>query len=137
LVLAAACGSSKPDTRPAPPPAPPVVEPTKPIAPESPAVVAPVPTADAEFLKDCHALLANAQAELDKLVAVQGARTIDNTFETFNELSRHAGNAAERAGLWHEVHPDSKVRDAARTCEQEIQKFSSALLLDRRVYDAV
>ena len=144
LSLAAACGSSKPETHPAPPP-PPAPEPTpvadahpgKPVTPDPAGMVAPVPTADGEFLKDCHVQLSNAQAELAKLVAVQGPRTVDNTLEPFNELSRYAGNAGERAGLWHEVHPDPKVRDAARTCEQDIQKFTSALLLDRRVYDAI
>ena len=140
VVLAAACGSSKPETRPAPPPTPtPAPAPMPaPVPPPKPAeIVAPVPTAAFEFLKDCNVQLGNAKAELDKLVAVQGTHTVDNTLETFNELSRFAGNAVERAGLWHEVHPDPKVRDAARSCEQEVMKFTSALLLDRRVYDAI
>jgi thimet oligopeptidase len=135
LILAvAACGGSKPETRPAPPPPTPVV--VEPPAPQAERV-AQLPTAEAEFLSDCRAQLATARSELEQLVAATGPRTVDTTLEMFNELSRNAGNAAERAGLWHEVHPDPKVRDAARTCEQEVQKFTSGLLLDRRVFDAV
>ncbi len=138
LILAvAACGGSKPETRPAPPPPP---APT-PVVVEKPApqadMVAQLPTAEGEFLSDCRAQLATARGELEQLVAATGPRTVDTTLEMFNELSRNAGNAAERAGLWHEVHPDPKVREAARTCEQEVQKFTSALLLDRRVFDAI
>ena len=142
IFVVAACGGSKPETRPAPPPAPappnPVPAPvaTQPAAPQAEMVMK-VPTADVEFLQDCRVHIATARGELDEIVAVKGAHTVENTLEVFNELSRNAGNAAERAGLWHEVHPDPKVRDAARTCEQEVQKFTSALLLDRRAYDAI
>src|ERR1700690_1461487 len=100
-------------------------------------MVAQLPTAEAEFLSDCRAQLATARRELEELVAAKGPRTVDTTLEMFNELPRNARKAGERANLWQEVHPDPKVRDAARTCEQEVQKFTSATLLDRRVFDAI
>ena len=147
LSLLAACGGQRPAPAPAPTLAPVAAAPT----PEAPAPVevaeAPPPppakpmgpAADAVFLDSCREQLNQAKAQLPTLVEAtpKGARTIDNTLEPFNELSRYAANAAEMAGLWHEVHPDDKVREAARTCEREVQQFVSELLTDRRVYDAL
>ena len=138
ILLVAACGGGpKPEAKPAEPA--PASRPSPPPAPRPapPDKIMAAPSAAGEFLSDCRSELSSAKLLLDQLVAVQGERTIDNTFETFNELSRHAGNAGEKAGLWHEVHPDPEVRDAARTCEQEVGKFTSALLLDKRVFDAI
>ena len=91
----------------------------------------------AELADACHAELAAAQTSLDTLLAVSGAHTLDNTLEAFNDVERHLNNAGERGGLWKEVHPDPKVREVARTCVEESQKAQSALLVDRRVYDAI
>ena len=143
ILFAAACGSSsKPSTTatpPAPDPAPATLPQSADTANTPKAEPAQTSTAgaDAAWLKECRGHLASAKAEHQKMLDVKDKRTVENTFEVFNELSRHASNAGAMAGLFQSVSPDAKIRDAARTCETEVSQFISELLLDRRVYDAL
>src|SRR5689334_9220328 len=100
LLLAAACGgSSKPTTAPAPPapdPAPSTLPPTaqtpakpNPVEPPVPAG----PTPDAAFLATCRGHITAAKGEQQKLLDAKDKRTIENTLDVFNELSRDAANA--------------------------------------------
>ncbi len=144
IVLSVACGGSKP--APAPTPAPPPGEP-KPqepgpvaVAPDPAPTPAPMPPrapGDVEFLNKCRGQLESAKQQLPSILDVKDKRTVANTLEPFNELSRYLSNGGNMAGLAHEVNPDAKIRDAARTCEREISTFISELLLDKRVYDAL
>ena len=143
ILFAAACGSpSKPATT-SPPPGPDPGSSTTPTVVQTPATTQPdakppaKPVADAAFLNECRGHLASAKGELQKLLDVKDKRTIENTLDTFNELLRHTSNASAMSGLFQSVSPDSKVRDDARTCETEVAQFTTALLLDRRVYDAL
>ncbi|CAN5913194.1 M3 family metallopeptidase [soil metagenome] len=61
----------------------------------------------------------------------------DSTLTTYNDMLRAASGCNALAGLYSEVHPDEKVRDVARECEQEVSRFYSELWLDREVYDAL
>jgi thimet oligopeptidase len=146
LLIAAACGSSsKPSSTTTTPPAPDPAPTTPPVGTgvTDPPKVDPKPpagsVADAAFLTECRGYITAAKAEQQKLLDVpkETKRDVANTFEVFNELARNASNAAAMASLFQSVSPDAKVRDAARTCEAEFAKFSSELLLDRRVYDAL
>ncbi|MDQ3334029.1 MAG: Zn-dependent oligopeptidase [Myxococcota bacterium] len=146
LLFAAACGSSsKPTTTSSTPPAPDPAPSTTPVTTQNPTTpkVEPQPptasVADAAFLQECRGHIAGAKAEQQKLLGVpkETKRDVANTFETFNELARNMSNAAAMASLFQSVSPDAKVRDAARTCEAEYAQFSSELLLDRKVYDAL
>ncbi|MBL9013590.1 MAG: Zn-dependent oligopeptidase [Myxococcales bacterium] len=110
------------------------------VAGTQPAPPAPVPPrapADQEFLNRCRGALESAKQQLPAILDVKDKRTVANTFEPFNELSRFIANGANMAQLHREVNPDGKIRDAARTCEREISTFVSELLLDKRVYDAI
>ena len=137
LLFLAACGGSKP----APAPMPVAQSEPKPMAPE-PAQVAEAPTtpgapmppreaSDQRFLTQCRGLLESGKVQLPVIVDVKDKRTVANTLEPFNELSRFVANAGNMAGLAHEVNPDAKVRDAARTCEREISQFVSELQIGR------
>ena len=146
VLFLVACGSSsKPTTTTtAPPPAPEPAPNTLPPSTQAidklkdaPPVEQVGGKADSAFLEECRGHLAKSKGEHQKLLDVKDKRTIDNTFETFNELSRHASNAGAMASLFQAVSPDAKIRDAARTCESEVQQFISEVLLDRRVYDAL
>ncbi len=143
LLFGAACGGSKPAPAPTPvapdEPRPMEPEPVKVAeAPNTPgAAMPPAEPTDQMFLTTCRGLLAQGKAQVAVVVDVKDKRSVANTLEPFNELSRFVANAGNMAGLAHEVNPDAKVRDAARTCEQEISQFISELLLDRRVYDAL
>jgi len=142
LALAAACGGTKPAAQPAPSP----IAPSEPVHEPAPVTVgqAPTPAAAAPpevaaqvFAKECAGWLGKAQAVVPAILDVKDTRSIANTLEPFNQLMVFAYNAGNMAGLAREVHPDKAVRDAATTCERDVQKFVSELLLDRRVYDAV
>jgi thimet oligopeptidase len=80
--------------------------------------------------------LERARALLPQILAAQGPRTVESTLEPYNEMMMYAEHTAGQAGLMSAVHPDEVVRDAARTCEQEVDSFMSALRLDRGLYEA-
>jgi thimet oligopeptidase len=141
-LLPAACGSASsqkpfPDMPPMPPPGPSTpTEKAAEKAPEPPPAPPPEP-ADRAFAAACKAPLDEARAQLAALTAAGAPRTGEQTLDTFNELLRFVSNAAAMSSLMAAVHPDAKVRDAARACEQEVQTFVTTLYLDRRVFDAL
>jgi thimet oligopeptidase len=83
------------------------------------------------FTAECLAGLHRAQELRPNVIA--GA----DTLATYNQLLMAASSTNAMAGLMSEVHPDETIRDAARTCEQEVSRFYSDLALDRDVYDAL
>ena len=95
------------------------------------------PSAAQTFQTACQADLARAQAALPALLAVTGERTVANTLEPFNQLLISLANAAASASLYSEVHPDTEVQAAARSCEQASSSFRTELMLDRGLYDAL
>jgi len=78
-----------------------------------------------------------AKAQLAKVLAVKGKRTIENTLVPLDELSRQINMAATQAGLIEEVHPDSALRATSEEITQQISKFVTEVSLDRRVYEAL
>jgi thimet oligopeptidase len=78
-----------------------------------------------------------AQAALDRMLAVQGNRTIDNTLVPYNEIMIHAEKAAYGSHLMESVHPDSAYRARAEVLTQRASKFIDDLSLNRAVYDAL
>jgi thimet oligopeptidase len=95
------------------------------------------PAAAERFLAECRQGLERARALLPTVREVAGPRTIANTVEPYNQLLIGVSESAALAGLHSEVHPDESIREAARTCEQEVSAFVTALQLDRAVYDAL
>jgi len=87
------------------------------------------------FTTQCLGGLRRAQALRPQIIT--GARTVDETLERYNELltAMHASHA--QAELMSEVHPDKAIREAARTCGQEVDQFRSELYLDREMFDAL
>jgi thimet oligopeptidase len=78
-----------------------------------------------------------AQSALDRMLAVKGKRTIQNTLVPYNEVQMHADNAAYGSSLLEAVHPDSTFRALAEQQTQRATKFSDDLSLNRAVYDAL
>jgi len=78
-----------------------------------------------------------AQAALDKMLAVKGKRTIENTLVPYNEVQMHGENAAYGSSLLEAVHPDSAFRADAEAQTQRATKFLDDLSLNRAVYDAI
>ena len=57
--------------------------------------------------------VALARAEIARLIAVKGPRTVANTLAPYDEASRALDAADNQSSLIEEVHPDSTVRVAA------------------------
>jgi thimet oligopeptidase len=81
--------------------------------------------------------LKRAQSALDRMIAVKGKRTIENTLVPFNEIMTHAENAAYQANLMESVHPDSTFRAEAENQTRVSAKFLDDISLNRKVYDAL
>jgi len=89
------------------------------------------------FRTQCEAELGNAREAMDRVLAVKGTHTVENTLSPYNEMMLHADNAAYMAGLMEVAHPDSTFRTAAESVTQKAQKFLSDASLNRGLYDAV
>ena len=78
--------------------------------------------------------LAAAKTILDRLVAVSGPRTIENTLQPYDELFQLQNAVFNFLTI---VHRDQTVRSAAAREFARLRAFRVALNQDRRVYDAL
>ena len=81
--------------------------------------------------------LAAAQRAIDQIVAVKGARTIENTLAPYDEAMRQLNAAIYFSTLMQQVHPDAAYRDAATAMTTKVSSAQSALSLNRDVYQAL
>ena len=81
--------------------------------------------------------LTAAQASIDQLLAVKGARTIDNTLAPYDEATRQLNTAIYFSTLMQQVNPDASYRDHATAMTTKVSSAQSALSLNRGVYDAL
>lgn len=91
----------------------------------------------AAFEKIEDARLAAARQFIDRLVAVKGPRTIENTLRPYDEALQSLDSASYFAGLMQQVHPDAAFRDRATAMVRKVSAASTALSLNRQVYDAL
>jgi thimet oligopeptidase len=84
-----------------------------------------------------HERIAAQQSAIDKLLAVTGARTIDNTLRPFDDASDQLSLASSEAHLMNAVGDSAALRDQAQALAQEISAASTALALNREVYEAL
>jgi thimet oligopeptidase len=83
------------------------------------------------------ARLAAHEAALAALLAVEGARTIENTLRLYDAAIEHLSLAGAQAGVLNSVAAGKAVRDQAQMEAQRIAMAGSALSLNRGVYDAL
>ena len=79
---------------------------------------------DSEFAKIQNERLANAQAALDRMLAVKGKRTVDNTLVPYNDAMIYLDAAGSEAGLMQQVHPEKGYRATAEKLAQKISAFA-------------
>jgi thimet oligopeptidase len=91
----------------------------------------------AAFEKIVNDHLAAAQADIDRITAVKGTRTIENTLAPFDEAVRQINSGAYLAGLMQQVHPDSNFRDRATEMVRKASALQTALSLNRDIYQAL
>ena len=88
------------------------------------------------FLDACRADIEQARASAAQFRTANGsdwAAALDRYDAAFSLL----GNAASRAGLAREVHPDEAMRKVAAQCESDVDKAATELSLDRPTYEAL
>nr|WP_242342139.1 M3 family metallopeptidase [Anaeromyxobacter sp. SG22] len=90
-----------------------------------------------EFERGCRRDMDRARAEADRLKAMSPPRAAPAALAAFDAAFGALSDAASRASLARNVHPDPRMRDAAERSEQEIDALSTELSLDRGLYDAL
>ncbi len=81
--------------------------------------------------------LAAAQHSIDQIVAVTGARSIENTLRPYDEAVRQLNTANYFSSLMQQVHPDAAFRDHATAMTTKVSSAATALSLNRDVYRAL
>ena len=91
--------------------------------------------ASEELAGSCRADVARARAEAEALAAAPAGdpAALARYDAAFGALS----DAAARASLCRNVHPDPRLREAAERAEQEVDAASTELSLDPRLYEAL
>ena len=91
----------------------------------------------ASFIKLQEDRLTRAKQSLDRMLAVTGKRTIENTLKPYDEMMTYLDAVGNQASLIKEVHPDESVRTAAEKISQKAEAFNTEVSLNRAVYDAI
>jgi thimet oligopeptidase len=91
----------------------------------------------AAFEKIVNDRLAEGQKSIDKITAVKGPRTIENTLVPYDEAIRQINIGNYLANMMFQVHPDAAFRDKASAMTQKATAVFTALSLNRDVYKAL
>jgi thimet oligopeptidase len=89
-----------------------------------------------DFTAGCRRDMERARAEAARAKAT-GPRDVEGTLRAFDAAFAALGEAASRASLARNVHPEPALRAAAEAAEQEVDALSTELSLDRGLYDAL
>jgi len=91
----------------------------------------------AGFRQALDARLDRAQAAIDRMLAVKGPRTVENTLRPYDDALIELDAVGSQASLIENVHPEEALRTTAEKTSQKASAFSTALSLNREVYDAL
>ena len=91
----------------------------------------------AAFEKTGNEKIAASAQSIDKITAVKGPHTIENTLRPYDDAQQLLNSASYFAGLMQQVHPDAMYRDHATAMVRKVSAAATALSLNRQVYDAL
>jgi thimet oligopeptidase len=94
-------------------------------------------TDTATFERAMDARLARAKTVLDGMLAVKGARTVENTLRPYDDVLLELDAVGSQTQLVQSVHPAEGLRQAAEKLSQKAATFGTELSLNRGVYDAL
>ena len=77
------------------------------------------------------------QKAIDRLLAVKGTRTLENTLRPFDDAQAELASAGQQASLMDSVHPVKEIRDKAQAMTQKVSEVSTLLSLNQDVYHAL
>jgi len=86
------------------------------------------------FLASCRSDLDNGKKRIADIKASPAPRDAMTTLQAFDTAVLVIGDAENRAGLAEQVHPSKPFRDAAQTCEQEVNHVLTDISLDKEMY---
>ncbi|MCU1282869.1 MAG: Thimet oligopeptidase, partial [bacterium] len=89
------------------------------------------------LLAACRADMQRAKKNIATLHGMTAPRDPQAVLLAYDEAMGALGDAAARASVCRNAHPDPKMRDAADQCEQEVDALATELSLDRGVYEAL
>ncbi|HEY6098435.1 MAG TPA: M3 family metallopeptidase, partial [Anaeromyxobacter sp.] len=89
-----------------------------------------------DLTRGCRADMERARTEAERAKAV-AARDGAGALRAFDGAFAALSDAAARASLARNVHPDPAMRDAAEAAEREVDALSTELSIDRGLYDAL
>lgn len=92
------------------------------------------PTA-AELSNSTAERLAWAKVLRSRIPNASDGPTVASALKPYNEMMMHLDAAMNEAALLARVHPDAVVRKTAEDSERDVQKFLTALKLDRALFD--
>jgi len=78
-----------------------------------------------------------AQRAIEKIVAVKGPRTVDNTLAHYDEALKQMNSAFYFSSLMEAVHPDAAFRDRATAMTRKVSAAQTALSLNHGVYQGL
>ena len=81
--------------------------------------------------------IAQEKKDIDELLAVKGARTIENTLQPFDNAQNELNIAGSESFLMYGVAPQKEVRDAGQALAQKVTQAASELQLNQNVYKAL
>ncbi|BDG10142.1 M3 family metallopeptidase [Anaeromyxobacter paludicola] len=89
------------------------------------------------FTASCRADLDLARRAAEEFRASPGRLSPEEALRRYDAAFGQLGEAAARASLCRNVHPDPALREAAERCEVEVDAAATELALDRGLYDAL
>ncbi len=81
--------------------------------------------------------LESARETVQRLLNVEGSRTVENTLAPYDRAVWHLRMAGSQGHVMFMVHPLAAVRDAAQAISQQVSAEAVALGLNREVYEAL
>ena len=90
-----------------------------------------------DFRRASEAALATARSGIERLKSLPAPRNTREALEIFDEATAALSDASARASVVRHSHPDEPMRQAAETAEQEAEKLSTEISLDRGLYEVI
>lgn len=106
----------------------------RPLVPDASTLVTCSP---ADFQAATTRALDLCRARIRDLKQLAAPPAADQALGLYDEVARTLSDASSRTTVVRDSHPDKAMRELAESCEQEIEKLSTDLSLDRGVYDVL
>ncbi|MCE9667298.1 Zn-dependent oligopeptidase [Myxococcus stipitatus] len=89
------------------------------------------------FRRSGEEAMAAARAGIARLKALRPPHDVNQVLEVYDEAMAALDDAAARASVARNSHPDAAMRDAAEAAEQALETLATDIRLDRGVYDVL